>query len=319
MALASWSKEKTVKIWDAQNGRLIKTLSGFKKEVQTVAFSPDGAFLAAGDWSGLITIWNVQTWDEHVVLHCAQHGVARFWSLAFSPNGKYFAASGEGGHVAANDGGVLIWDAKGFEEHTAGEDPAPLRPRSHFCIGDTQAVCFSSDSRLLAALNTERRVQVWDVATEHPIWASNAGRVNNANRNLVFYSDNKYLGYNAADGTFEVWDIDNRCRAFVLRGEGDRACQASLTSDSGLLARRLLKGTSISIWNAKMRRHLVTLPPRRASIWSSAWAPDGRRLAVGYSDGEVAIWDIFAIHEQLEKIGLQWPEPPSVATENSVN
>jgi WD40 repeat protein len=34
------------------------------------------------------------------------------------------------------------------------------------------------------------------------------------------------------------------------------------------------------------------IEPETESVWSLAWSPDGGRLAVGYHDGRVAIWDV---------------------------
>jgi tetratricopeptide (TPR) repeat protein len=55
------------------------------------------------------------------------------------------------------------------------------------------------------------------------------------------------------------------------------------------------------------RREIFTLPPEGADVWSLAWAPDGSRLAVGLSDGLVAVWDLEAVRDRLVDFGFDSP------------
>lgn len=41
---------RTVRLWDAQSWDCLRTLDCHREWVTTVAFSPDGAWLASGGW-----------------------------------------------------------------------------------------------------------------------------------------------------------------------------------------------------------------------------------------------------------------------------
>src|SRR4029077_13250288 len=77
------------------DGSLLKSLTSEKgataSTVLSVTFSPDGRFLAATDWNGTVTLWDVaagnrqQTVTEPAGVHCA----------AFAPGGATLALGGE--------------------------------------------------------------------------------------------------------------------------------------------------------------------------------------------------------------------------------
>ncbi|MGF1579724.1 MAG: c-type cytochrome domain-containing protein [Gemmataceae bacterium] len=62
--LISCSADGSVRVWDGVRGRQLKTLSGFKDWVYTIAISADGSRVAAGGYSGMVRIWNIQDGKE---------------------------------------------------------------------------------------------------------------------------------------------------------------------------------------------------------------------------------------------------------------
>src|SRR5262245_25244736 len=62
--LATRSKDRTVKLWEAATGRLLATLEGHANDVWSVAFSADGRLLATGSRDGTVKLWDVQDKGE---------------------------------------------------------------------------------------------------------------------------------------------------------------------------------------------------------------------------------------------------------------
>ena len=111
--LASGSADETIIIWDIESGACQSTLRG-DKQVNCVAFSPDGGTLAAGDggWGSKydsapnVRLYDVQTGAVKSTL--TGHS-ERVNCVVFSPNGKVIAScSGEG---YMRDNSVRLWDA----------------------------------------------------------------------------------------------------------------------------------------------------------------------------------------------------------------
>ena len=83
--------------------------------IHSVAFSPDDAWLAAGDAAGLVKIWNATTGEE--VRSIRAHGNAVI-GVAFSPDGRRLAFG--------NGNAVTIHDLD------AGRDALTLEPVMHY-------------------------------------------------------------------------------------------------------------------------------------------------------------------------------------------
>lgn len=97
VASAGW--DKNIKLWNTNNGQLIRTLTGHKDAVNSVAFSPDGQILASGSNDMTIKLWEVNTGKEI----CTLKGHTGFINcVAFSPDDQVLASG-------SNDKTIKIW------------------------------------------------------------------------------------------------------------------------------------------------------------------------------------------------------------------
>ena len=81
-------------------------------DVECVAFSPDGEFLATGSDKGIVRLWDVSTWWTNDVVSQRLQPGGKVRAVAFSPNGKYLAADGSDGSKSY----ITFWEVNSGKE-----------------------------------------------------------------------------------------------------------------------------------------------------------------------------------------------------------
>jgi len=82
---------KTVRLWDATTGNLIRACNGHEAQVGGVAFSLDGSKLLSGSSDGTVREWSTDTFAVIANLEGASTGLR---DIAFSPDGSLLAGAG---------------------------------------------------------------------------------------------------------------------------------------------------------------------------------------------------------------------------------
>jgi WD40 repeat protein len=89
-----------VKVWDAETGALIRTLSGHNDDVISAAYSPDGRRIVSGSLDNTVKVWDAETGALIRTLSGHDGSVN---SATYSPDGRRI--------VSASRNTVKVWDA----------------------------------------------------------------------------------------------------------------------------------------------------------------------------------------------------------------
>ncbi len=167
------SSRSTVRLWSASTAEPVATLHGHESEIVTsIAFSPDGAWIASGSHDATIRAWEASTgkqlnatiriWDASTgkqlnMFRSRQESVS---SVAFFPPGGHRLATG------SMDRTIMIWDT------TSGEEVAELRGGGRWRGSPIQCICLSPDgSRIAAGCSVDNKIRIWDTTTGEELLA----------------------------------------------------------------------------------------------------------------------------------------------------
>ena len=79
----SASDDKTLKVWDVDSGRELRTLKGHSAEVQGVAMTADGRLAVSGSRDNTLKVWDLNKGSELSSVSTRHgHMLLRLWILA---------------------------------------------------------------------------------------------------------------------------------------------------------------------------------------------------------------------------------------------
>jgi len=307
--IASASRDKTVRVWDARTGSTSFIYKGHSDAVKSLTWSPDGKRIASASDDKTVQVWNASTGST--LLTYREH-TGSVLSVAWSPDGKRLAS-------ASGDHTVQVWDAN--------TGSTLLTYSGH--TGPVWSVAWAPDGKSIASgsLGSDHNVQVWEVATGQPLltfstsswvtalaWSPDGKRLasvgddvqvwdTNTGSTLLTYRghtnqvlsvswdpDGKRLASASDDKTVQVWDANTGTTLLTYRGHTDTVWGVAWSPDGKSLASASLDAT-VWVWDARPRSTLVTYQVHTDAVSSVAWSPDGKRLASASFDKTVRVWD----------------------------
>jgi WD40 repeat protein len=262
--LASVSRDDTIKIWDAHNGNLSKSLVQ-TDSLQAVFFFRDNIRLASAS-EFQIVIWN---WYSGEVLQVLQTGAS---VITASLDSEKFASCGESPDTQ-------IWDANSYTP-------------THTLEGHNDRVnslSFSHDAQLLASASGDGSVKIWD--------SSGHGNVQRAERqslrlvhDVTLSFDSMQVATTGGDSSIQVWDVESGKCTWVLESQTAFVRSIVFSRDN---PRQLasLSEDNIKLWNTNTGNCLTTLVPQESKIASISFFDGSRKLLSLSENGVLQIWD----------------------------
>jgi eukaryotic-like serine/threonine-protein kinase len=263
---------------DTRTGREITTLKLSHSFPTSLAFSPDGKFIAGSEHDTTVTVWDADTGQSTHVFKGIKEGVVV--SLTFSPDSRLLLAGTE-------TGALKLWDLRTGQV-------AHVLTRPGFPDARGLAV-FNPDGKLLAAPSVGGVVVVWDPATGQEVQTLRGhGR---QVQSLVFSPDGRRLVC-GGDRAIKVWDTSGWREAQVLAGHTTAVSQLVFRPDGKRLASAAVD-RSVKVWDAESWKEVHSLSEMTAVFGRLSFGPNGQKL-LGV-DGSVRIWDVDAGKEVFRR------------------
>jgi len=203
------SRDRTIKVWDAKDGKLCRTLEGHGHWVNTMALNTDYA-LRTGPFN-----------EEGKISEDLEE--AQKFALK-----KYQAARGNQTEKlisGSDDFTLFLWEPEVNKKPIA-------RLTGHQQL--VNQVNFSPDGRLLASASFDKSVKLWDGKTGKFL-KSLRGHVG-AVYQVTWSHDSRLLLSGSKDSTLKVWDISSGKLLFDLPGHADEVYSVDWSPDGECVA-----------------------------------------------------------------------------------
>jgi WD40 repeat protein len=244
----------------------------------SVAWSPDGRWIAASGTDGSVYVWEVLSRRVARIFRGHAGGIT---AIAWNPDSERLAS-------ASDDKTIKIWDI------SSEGDVQTLQ------VDDViQAVAWSPDGGQLATIQIDKdedvqmwSIRIWDAETarEELRFADGIVEFDNRPVSLAWRQDGEQLATGNWNGSIQLWSIPDGELTNSLIGHGFPTTSVCYHPDGEQLASASFDGT-VRVWNsAAGGDSMLTLSGHGGYVHALSWSPDGDWLASGGQDLTIRVW-----------------------------
>jgi WD40 repeat protein len=221
----------------------VATLLGHENTIRSIAFSPDGAWLASGSEDNAVRLWEVRTGKLTGTLEMERREEAferGVTSVAFDPDGTRLA-------IGNRDGAARLWDLRTRQVLLAAEGIGPYE--------QVLSVAFSPDGARFAIgfrgiiYGIRGVIQMLDFGSGIPKpWELDVPDVRIDS--LAFSPDGALLAAAGLEGTLQIWDV-RKGKPVAVRREHDGPLNAVTFSPDGVLVAAAGEDGTARLWETR--------------------------------------------------------------------
>jgi WD40 repeat protein len=234
-----------------------------KRPIRSVAISPDGKWVAAGDQKGRIRVWTLNDQAE-VASFLAHEG--HITQIAFSPDSQRLATTSFSGEVR-------LWQMPDGKKLKSIKISDQEIPRIAF-LSEQQLVVAGGET---AIWNLESGARETALTEKHVIGPA-----------LGLSPDRTSIAFNDSDSLLQLWDVSNSRRSgLTIRGAGVHLIDFS--SDRKWIA-TYSQDSNIRLWDVDSGRLIQVIDADGDITTGLKWFPEIHALLAVSLSGRVRIW-----------------------------
>ncbi|KAG8718695.1 hypothetical protein FRC08_004645 [Ceratobasidium sp. 394] len=248
--------------------------------INSLAYSPDGAYIISGDGHGAIRTWDSRS-GQSVGQSLKGHTFS-VNSVAYSPDGAYIISG-------SSDKTIRIWDA--YIGQTIGQ---PLKGHT----GPVNLVAYSPDGAYIVSSSRDYTLRIWDARTGQSVGQPLQGHTDSVN-SAAYSPDGAYIVSGSRDTTIRIWDAHTGRRVGQpLEGHTASVNSVAYSPDGAYIISGSHDNT-IRIWDAYTGQSIgKPLKGHTSLVNSVAYSPDGAYIVSGSRDKTIRIWNAHAGQDQ---------------------
>ncbi|MFO0878656.1 MAG: c-type cytochrome domain-containing protein [Gemmataceae bacterium] len=298
------SRGNQIHVYDAGSGAHVRTLIDPKVEnaekkplntahlslVESLAFSPDGKYLASGSFQE-VKLWDARTGALKQVIPGFGERVV---TMAFSSNGKLLAC---GGGAPTQEGELKLIDV------ASGKVVLEIKENVH---SDTVfGVAFSPDDKLLVSCGADKFVKTFDVATGK-FQKAFEGHTHHV-MGVGFSPDGKLIASAGADNVVKVWDFAKGEQVRTINAHGKQVTALVFIGKTSNFA-TCSGDQQVRVWNPN-GNNVRNFSAGNDYLMAVGVSPDGAVVAAGGQEGVVHLYNgqTGALIKTLQPPGTEKP------------
>lgn len=293
-------QDHTAKIWDAKTlfdpsthsaPEPLASLTGHKRGISCIAFSPDSRFVVTGSLDTTLKFWEMEqvasspaepTRLQPKLVDTMTRHTDSVRRVIFSPDGKYFISTG-------SDKTVRFWDTTTRKElRSFPEMKKPvlsiafLPDGEHLLLGTGEHVVGNPDNVNFGS------IQIWNL--EDLKLVSELPQSQYQSTTMALSSDGRFLAGRNPGNTAAIWTTETRQIHNVLE-RAYKVYSLKFSPDNRLLAVASLD-SSVSLWDPLSGQRVAQFTDHENPVRDVCFSEDGRSLISMDLEGVLKLWKV---------------------------
>ncbi|KAI1635144.1 WD repeat domain-containing protein [Biscogniauxia mediterranea] len=326
----AYASGKSVFVRSIDDPSNCKQYTGHTAQTSVARFSPSGFYIASGDASGSVRVWDsleaVNTKGEYHIIS------GRINDIAWDGDSQRIIAVGDGrdrfGHCITADSGNSVGEVSGHSKVINSVAIRPMRPLRAATVSDDMAMCFlhgapfkfnskstglhkgfvhdtafSPDGNTLVTVGADKRIQLYDGKTGEPTKTIGEDEHTGSILAVSWSSDSKRFVTASADQTVKLWDVEagTAVKTWKFGGDDSISVQDQQVGivwphgrSDGLIISLSLSGDLNYLTEASSKPIKVIQGHNKSITALGGGGSDGQgnTLWTGSFDGRVCSWDV---------------------------
>jgi len=307
----SGSGDGTLRVWDLEGNRSVRSFAGHTGPIKAVAITPDGRRAVSASSDRTLRVWDfesgrsLRTLRGHSSPVClvsltshgsravsaSSNGTLRVWDLQSGRSVRMLVAhknqvnaltiTPDNHHAisASSDQTLRVWDLK------SGRSVCTLAGHAH----SVNAIAVTPDGRRAISASSDYTLRVWDLKSGRSM-CTLAGHTGSVTAVVVTPDGHRAIS-GSSDHTLRIWDLDRGNLARTLEGHANSVTAVILLPDG----RRAISESAdhtLRLWDLKTGQSVCTLAGHTDWVTAAAVTSDGRRAISGSADHTLRLWDL---------------------------
>lgn len=310
----------SIRGWNTDPEPATKRLSGHAGRTMGI-WSPDSKWIATGDASGTVRLWNGETFALERTMRTSS---GKIRSIRFDQESRFLVVAGEGTQASIFDvtspnpepmivlSGFRCYSPRSIAfapDNSAVILPATdgshriLRVPDFVEIGrietankeEALAARFAPNGKWLATSDRDRAVRLWSWPDLKPLATLRPETINPQPWSFEFTPDSKEILISGWNRNTELWDLGEMRRKQTFEGHGALVTDLAIRLREPMIFATASVDGTMKLWNREHANEPVMLTIDRFGNYevnTVEWSPDGRKLLIGDSIGNAQVWNM---------------------------